>query len=191
MRHKSYNVALFLEGGTMGDLRRKSSLFKHSVWGILGSLTFGAAFLGLAAAQEKYPNRPINLIVGYPAGGTTDLGARALGVAAGKILGQPVVILNKPGGASSVAMATLKNEKPDGYTIGVLASGAVLSQHMRKVPYDSAQDFTPIMHMPYIYMHWWSGLIPPGRHSMNLLITQRQTQGKSDMPLEGLEPRNT
>ena len=129
----------------MGDLRGKSSLFRLSVGVILGSLTLGAGFLGLAAAQEKYPNRAINLIVGYPAGGTTDLGARALGVAAGKILGQPVVILNKPGGASSVAMATLKNEKPDGYTIGVLASGAVLSQHMRKVPYDSAQDFTPIM----------------------------------------------
>ena len=120
--------------------------------GILGSLVFMVALAGLAVAQDKYPSKPINLLVGYPAGGTTDLGARALGVAAGKVLGQPVVILNKPGGASSVAMASLKNEKPDGYTIGVLASGGVISQHLRKVPYDSARDFTPIIqYAVYLY----------------------------------------
>ena len=118
----------------------------------LGMLVSGVAFPGPAVAQEKYPSKPINLIVGYPAGGTTDLGARALALAAGKILGQPVMILNKPGGASSVAMASLKNEKPDGYTIGILSSGAVLSQHLRKVPYDSAKDFTPIMqYAVYLY----------------------------------------
>ena len=105
----------------------------------------GTPVPGPVFAQEKYPSKPVNLIVGYPAGGTTDLSARALASAAGKTLGQPVVILNKPGGASSVAVAFLKNEKPDGYTIGILPSGAVLSQHMRKVPYDSAKDFTPIM----------------------------------------------
>ena len=72
--------------------------------------------------------------------------------AASKILGQPVVVVNKPGGGSAVAVALLKTEKPDGYTIGILPSGAVLSQHMRKVPYDSAQDFTPIMqYAVYLY----------------------------------------
>jgi tripartite-type tricarboxylate transporter receptor subunit TctC len=73
-------------------------------------------------------------------------------MAASKILGQPIVVLNKPGGGSAVAVASLKIEKPDGYTIGVLPSGAVLSQHMRKVPYDSAKDFTPIMqYAVYLY----------------------------------------
>lgn len=51
-----------------------------------------------------------------------------------------------------MVVALLKNEKPDGYTIGILPSGAVLSQHMRKVPYDSAKDFTPIMqYAVYLY----------------------------------------
>lgn len=105
-----------------------------------------------AQAQEKYPAKPINFIVGYPAGGTTDICARPLVNAASKILGQPVVVVNKPGGGSAVAVALLKTEKPDGYTIGILPSGAVLSQHMRKVPYDSAQDFTPIMqYAVYLY----------------------------------------
>jgi tripartite-type tricarboxylate transporter receptor subunit TctC len=104
------------------------------------------------SAQEKYPAKSINFVIGYPAGGTTDICARPLVGAASKILGQPIVVVNKPGGGSAVAVALLKTEKPDGYTIGILPSGAVLSQHMRKVPYDSAQDFTPIMqYAVYLY----------------------------------------
>ena len=119
------------------------------IWGLIFG-TYGIPEGVLA--QEKYPARPINFLIGYPAGGTTDICARPLATAAGKILGQPIVIVNKPGGASAVAVATLKTEKPDGYTIGVLPSGAVLSQHMRKVPYDSAKDFTPIMqYAVYLY----------------------------------------
>jgi len=119
---------------------------------ILGILFFINTLAGIALAQEKYPDKPINFIIGYPAGGSTDACARPLVAAAGKILGQPVIVVNKPGGASAVAMASLKNEKPDGYTIGILPSGAVLSQHMRKVPYDSARDFTPVMqYAVYLY----------------------------------------
>jgi len=125
---------------------------------IVGSFIILGVFCTLACvpdpilAQEKYPSKPINFVIGYPGGGTTDVCARPLVMTAGKILGQPIVVLNKPGGASAVAMASLKNEKPDGYTIGILPSGAVFSQHMRKVPYDSAKDFTFIMqYAVYLY----------------------------------------
>jgi tripartite-type tricarboxylate transporter receptor subunit TctC len=119
---------------------------------IFGLFFFETLVPGVVFAQEKYPTKPINFLIGFPAGGTTDVCARPLVAAASKILGQPIMILNKPGGASSVAVATLKNEKPDGYAIGILGSGAVLSQHMRKVPYDSANDFTPIMqYAVYLY----------------------------------------
>jgi tripartite-type tricarboxylate transporter receptor subunit TctC len=115
-------------------------------------LVCGTAVPELAFAQEKYPVKPINFLIGFPAGGTTDVCARPLVNAASKILGQPIVVVNKPGGASAVAVATLKNEKPDGYTIGILGSGALLSQHMRKVPYDTAKDFTPVMqYAVYLY----------------------------------------
>ena len=110
------------------------------------------AIPGVVSAQEKYPAKPINFLIGFPAGGTTDVCARPLVAAASKILGQPVVVVNKPGGASAVAVATLKMEKPDGYTIGIMGSGALLSQHMRKVPYDTAKDFTPVMqYAVYLY----------------------------------------
>jgi len=119
---------------------------------VLLSIISVNGFADPAFAQERYPTKPINFLIGYPAGGTTDVCARPLVAAASKILGQPIVVVNKPGGASAVAMASLKHEKPDGYTIGILPSGAVLSQHLRKVPYDSAKDFTPIMqYAVYLY----------------------------------------
>lgn len=106
------------------------------------------SFLSLVSdlsAQGKYPTRPINFVIGFPAGGTGDTGARPIVAAASKILGQPIAVLNKPGGGSAVAMAGLKNEIPDGYNIGLLVTSAVVSQHMRKVPYDTMKDFTLIM----------------------------------------------
>jgi tripartite-type tricarboxylate transporter receptor subunit TctC len=126
-----------------------------SFWGaaVFGGILFCIALSAESVwAQQNYPARPINFLIGFPAGGATDVCARPLVLTAGKILGQPIVVVNKPGGASAVAVATLKNEKPDGYTIGILGSGAVLSQHMRKVPYDAAKDFTPIMqYAVYLY----------------------------------------
>jgi tripartite-type tricarboxylate transporter receptor subunit TctC len=143
------------EGGKMEERRMEMPRRDKTVFWIIAILgvVYGLNGLsGSALAQEKYPTKPINFLIGYPAGGTTDVCARPLAAAAGKTLGQPIVVVNKPGGASAVAVATLKTEKPDGYTIGILPSGAVLSQHMRKVPYDSAHDFTPIMQYAiYLY----------------------------------------
>ncbi len=126
--------------------RRAGNRTGAAIAGAFALLAFGAfLFAAPAMAQEKYPSRPISIILGYPAGGTTDMSLRPLAAAANKILGQPLPVLNKPGGGSVVAVTSLKNEKPNGYTIGVLTTGGTLSQYMRKVPYDSARDFTPIM----------------------------------------------
>jgi len=107
--------------------------------------TLLCSFPGAVDAEDKFPSRPINLVVGYAPGGNTDVVARPLAAVAGKILGQPVVVVNKPGGSSAVSLTSLKNEKPDGYTLAILATGGIISQHLRKVAYDSAKDFTPIM----------------------------------------------
>jgi len=70
-----------------------------------------------AMSQGDYPTHPIKLLVGHTAGGNTDLGLRILAESASKILGQPVVVENKPGGNSFLAFVTAMNAKPDGYTI--------------------------------------------------------------------------
>ncbi len=113
---------------------------------ILALVVFVPVFLLLPSGwAQQYPTKPINMLIGWGAGGSTDVTLRALSDAAGKILAQPIVAQNKPGGGSAVALALLKNEKPDGYTLGNLSSAGIVGQHLRKVPYDSTQDFTPII----------------------------------------------
>jgi tripartite-type tricarboxylate transporter receptor subunit TctC len=96
-------------------------------------------------AEDKFPAKPITLTIGYGAGGGTDVSTRPLATAAGKILGQPIIVVNKPGGATSVALAALKNEKADGYNIGTLGAGGFLVPLTRKVGYEVLKDFTPIL----------------------------------------------
>ena len=105
-------------------------------------LAFGS--IGAAAAAD-YPTRPINFILGYTPGSSPDVTIRALAEPAGKILGQPIIILNKPGAATALAMAQIKNEKPDGYTIGSIVGSSILTPHLEEVPYDVSKDFTPII----------------------------------------------
>jgi len=79
---------------------------------------FSAA--ALPARAQSYPERPINLIVAAPAGGSTDVGARIIAGIAEKLIGQPIVVVNKAGAAGQVGWTELARAKPDGYTIGFI-----------------------------------------------------------------------
>ncbi len=105
-------------------------------------------------ALAKYPERPIILISPWPAGGGTDISLRPLVSAASKAIGQPIVIEYHPGGSTAVGLGILKIKKSDGYSIGMTSASSLVSQHMRKVPYDFLKDFTVIMQ----YADYISGL---------------------------------
>lgn len=81
---------------------------------------------GAKKTDPKFPDKPVTLIVPLGAGGSTDLLARAIANVAPKYLGQPIVIVNKPGGSTNVGMAELVKSKPDGYTIGAINNGVVV-----------------------------------------------------------------
>ena len=104
------------------------------------------AMMGSAQAADKndYPQRPIQLVVGYGAGGGTDVCFRALAVSASKSLGQNIVIENKPGAGSSLSIGYIARQAPDGYNVAALATGAVLNQFMGTVNYDVMTDLQPI-----------------------------------------------
>lgn len=105
------------------------------------------------ALAQGYPNRPINLIVGFTAGGSTDIVARLVAEEMRKTWGQSVVVENKAGAAGNIAANHVAKAKPDGYTlligsVGPLAINATLYANM---PYDNLRDFTPvslIVHVP-------------------------------------------
>jgi len=91
---------------------------------------------------SKFPSRPINYIVSLPPGSTGDLVARFIGKAAEKYLGQPVVVINKPGAGNTIGAAALAASKPDGYTVGYTAPSAMLTApFVEKLPYKPLEDF--------------------------------------------------
>lgn len=103
-------------------------------------------FLPDPAPAQTFPDRPIEYIVLFAAGGSTDISARTICEIASKELGQPFVVLNKPGGGGSIAIGALAKASPDGYTVGSLSSGAMeIEPHLVKVPYDPIKDIVPIM----------------------------------------------
>lgn len=112
------------------------------------------ALLAVAAAGpafgQAYPNKPINLIVPFAAGGPTDVMARILGERMGKELGQQIVIDNVTGAAGSIAMGKLARSAPDGYTIGIghLGTNVVNGAIYKNLNYDLINDLEPIALLP-------------------------------------------
>jgi len=104
-------------------------------------------------ARADYPERPITLIVNYSAGGGTDMCARAVAKRAEKILGQPIIVVNKPGAGGTIGVGAVAAAKPDGYTIGVLTyTPLAIAPHVYDVPYNPLKDFEYIMgYAKYLY----------------------------------------
>jgi len=97
----------------------------------------------LLAWSADFPTRSIELVVPYPPGGSSDALARVVAPTLEKQLGQPVVVVNKPGAGGIVAATIVSNAKPDGYTILIASSTAlVMAPRFEKVEYDTLKDFT-------------------------------------------------
>ena len=95
------------------------------------------------AQTNKWPDKSINMLVGFPAGGPTDLAARTLAPAMQASLGQTIIVENKPGATGTIAAAQIKRSAPDGYTLFVSSIGTfVVAPHLIKsVAYDPIADF--------------------------------------------------
>ena len=110
-------------------------------------LAFG---LATASAQEKYPNRPIKVLVPYAPGGATDITARIVGDEFQKITGQPMVVHNKPGAFGLLAVEELVKSAPDGYTImigNVTTNTITPILYKSKMSYDYAKSVTAVTNL--------------------------------------------
>ena len=122
--------------------------------GIRYALLSAALALGLAAAAlplraqdaANFPNRPIKLVVGFAAGGGNDLFARLVGAKLEEIIGQPVIIENKPGAGGRLAVAYATSQPADGHTLLVAASGqmAIAAAIYSKLPYHPTRTLIPL-----------------------------------------------
>jgi len=100
---------------------------------------------GVAQAQQKYPIRPVRIVVGFSAGSATDITARMLAPRLGEKWGQPVIVENRPGAGGTLTAATVAKATPDGHTLllisAAFAIGAVLHANL---PYDPLKDFVGV-----------------------------------------------
>ena len=114
----------------------------------VATLIWATSFFGLAQAQN-YPVKPVRIIVPYAAGGAVDVTARAIAPQAAELLGQPVVVENRPGGSAIIGMQACAKAEPDGHTLCMTTAAALsLNPHVfRNLPYDPDGDFAPVIYL--------------------------------------------
>jgi tripartite-type tricarboxylate transporter receptor subunit TctC len=110
--------------------------------------------LALPALADTYPSKPVKIIVPFGPGGFTDVVARILQKELAPVLGQPIIIENRPGAGSTIGTDAVAKSPPDGYTLVMISTTHVISPHLyTKMPYDALGDFAPIMELvegPYV-----------------------------------------
>ncbi|MCL4552689.1 MAG: tripartite tricarboxylate transporter substrate binding protein [Candidatus Marsarchaeota archaeon] len=122
-------------------------------WLLTATLFLSVVFLApTVGSAASFPERPITLIVPYPAGGSTDVAIRALAEVARKNLGQPVIVENKSGGGGAVGVGSIVGKAPDGYLLAVAVTSLHRSSYLNKLSFDTVKDLTPIIRVGgYLY----------------------------------------
>lgn len=113
---------------------------RHALLAAAGSLALGRAW-----AQSAYPERPVRLVVGYPAGGAVDIVARTLGQSLSASMGQPFIVENKPGAGTNIAVRSVIDAAPDGHTLMLAANALAANMALYKpAPFDAEHDLALI-----------------------------------------------
>jgi tripartite-type tricarboxylate transporter receptor subunit TctC len=155
-------------------------------------MTLSAA-LGTSAAwaqsADNYPDQPIKIVVGYSAGGTTDLLARTLARKLNDELGQPVVIENRPGAAGSIGATAVQNSDPNGYTLymaTVSTHGMNPAVYGDKMTYDPINGFEPISMVAAIPLILIINTDLPFNDVKGLIAYAKQNPGKLNYSSSGV-----
>ena len=106
-----------------------------------------AAPASLLARAQSFPNKPIKLVIAFPAGGPTDITLRSLADSAGKILGQPVIVENKPGAGGTLPAQQLQSAAPDGYTVAQIPLGVFRLPYTTKINWDPVKDIAYVLNV--------------------------------------------
>src|SRR5512134_2946982 len=121
----------------------------------------------LAGAQERFPTKPIEVVVPFAAGGSTDVLGRLVAKHAPKYFDKPVVIVNKPGGGGVTGTEGVVRSKPDGYTLylGYGSGHDLVEPHFQKMPYDQFGDLLPVCRLS---VHSIAAVVRPDAPYKNL-----------------------
>jgi tripartite-type tricarboxylate transporter receptor subunit TctC len=168
----------------MSDSRQGRGVRRRGFLGACGSLL---ACPALALAQAAaWPSRPITLIVPWPAGGQTDITMRILADLAGRQLGQPIVVENRPGAAGTLVGPALRSAAPDGYVIGQLPITLYRAPLQRKVQWDPLRDIVPIIQVSGVTFGIVVPADSPFQSLADLLAWGRQHPGELTVGSTGI-----
>ena len=112
---------------------------------LLCSAVASTALISLGAQAQTFPDKPMKIVVGAPAGGSADVIARTLGEGLSQLLGQPVIVDNKPGAAGLIGTQELLKAPRDGHTLMIAVNGLVSEvPHVMKLPFDPLKELRPV-----------------------------------------------
>jgi tripartite-type tricarboxylate transporter receptor subunit TctC len=140
-----------------------------------------------AARADDYPSRPIRLVVGFAAGGTTDFMARLLADRLRGPLGQPVVVENRTGANGALGAEFVAKSEPDGYTLYFTTAGvATVYPHLKPAPYDPIRDFAAVSRVAFNSTMLVVNTATPIMSARDLAALAREKPGKVTIAITGL-----
>ena len=144
----------------------------------LSALVAAAACAAASAfAADPYPSKPIQLVLPFPPGGSFDPIFRALANAASQDLGQPVVLMHKPGAGGVTGTASLATMEPDGYTVAVMHNSVIRAPLVQKVSWDPLRDFTYLIGLANLTTGITVGADAPWKSMRELLDDAKKRPG--------------
>ena len=154
---------------------------------VLGA-ALGLAISASTALAQSFPDKPINLMVAFPPGGSTDIGARIAAGIAEKIIGQPIVVVNKGGAGGQVGWTELARAKPDGYYIGFINLPATNTAYLdkdRQAIFDE-KSFTPIINQVLDPGVIWVAAASPFKSLKDLIDAAKAKPGEIKAATTGI-----
>jgi tripartite-type tricarboxylate transporter receptor subunit TctC len=153
---------------------------------LIRAAAFAAAMLSAGAMAQAWPSKPISLIVPFPAGGTTDVLARALADKLSQSLGQAVIVESKPGAGATLGADYVAKSKPDGYTLLVGAVHHTIAASVyKKLPYDFQKDLAPITEIALVPNVLVVNATTPARNLAELVALLKAQPGKYNFGSNG------
>jgi len=154
---------------------------------IMAALAAALCIASTAVRAQEFPSRPVKLVVGFAAGGTTDFMARLLADRMREPLGQPVVVENRTGANGAIGAEFVAKAAPDGYTLYFTTAGvATVYPHLKPAPYDPLKDFVGVGRVAFNATMLVVNAALPVRSARELAALAREKPGKITVAITGL-----
>jgi tripartite-type tricarboxylate transporter receptor subunit TctC len=153
------------------------------------TISAGATLFAGRARAQTYPDHPIRILIGYPAGGGVDLVARLLGEPMKAALGQPIIVENRPGASAMLAAQAVATAPPDGHTLLMAAAGEIATnQHLykEKMTYDPLRQLAPVALVGIVPCVVVVAVTTPVHTPAELIAYARANRGKLSFSSSGI-----